>query len=553
LQDRSVDAAIHCACLKLQWTRTGSVCVSRPRADASVARSSVPPSKKRADVALTLASSNSVVLPSLEALQAEISEWRALHPQFDSHLAIGVAPAKALRHLGLSAWGRGDVSLAASVLRAAVVLAPDDAPLWADLSGVYFACAQPAQARACLLASLERDDRDPSRWLSLAGLYRAANEDVEAERAFRRAIDLDPSLDDAWVGLGILKFQQRRLPSAVEALCRAIDLGSSNVAVHACLAEALYLQGDIAGASKSYARQVEITPNEAKIVAKFAFVRLLDGIINGGLDESLLAYRQTAGAEALDERTVISNAFHALSGYDHKDAAIRCGHALLLRTPDDPVPRYLIGALEGAATPRAPDDYLIRTFDQFADTFDHKLVDVLDYRVPEKMQREITAMGESFPHCLDAGCGTGLAAPLLRDAASTLTGIDLSGRMLEKAAQRGLYDRLVECEIHEFLAREETCFDMIFAADVLVYIGDLKALMDGAARRLRRGGIFAFSVETNETADYILLPSGRFAHQRRYIKDVSSGSFVIERSLPTQIRLDARGPAQGMIFLLRRL
>jgi predicted TPR repeat methyltransferase len=490
---------------------------------------------------------------SSEALQAEISEWRSLHPQFDSHLAIGAEPAKALRHLGLSAWGRGDVSLAASVLRAAVALAPDDAPLWADLSGVYFACAQPAQARACLLASLERDNRDPNRWLSLAGLHRAANEGVEAERAFRKAIDLDPSLDDAWVGLGILHFQQRRFPSAVEALRRAIDLGRRNVTVHACLGEALYLQGDVAGAAESYARQIEITPNEAKIVAKFAFVRFLDGIINGGVEAALFTYRQGAGAEALDDQTVISNAFHPLTGYDHKDAAIRCGRALLARTPDDPVPRYLIGALEGAATPRAPDDYLIRTFDQFADSFDHKLVDVLDYRVPEKMQREIAALGESFPDCLDAGCGTGLAAPLLCDAASTLTGVDLSARMLEKAAQRGLYDRLVEGEIHEFLAREETRFDMIFAADVLVYIGDLKALMEGAARRLRSGGVFILSIETTETAEYLLPRSGRFAHRPGYITEVSRGSFFVERSLSTEIRLDARGPAQGMIFLLRRL
>jgi predicted TPR repeat methyltransferase len=504
-------------------------------------------------MAISLARRMPIVLPGFQAVAADLAAWRGSHPQLAAHLALGVAPAHALRHLGLSAWSQGDTELAATTLKAAAALAPGDASLWTDLSGVYAACAKPREARACLMMALERDDRNANRWLSLAGLYRETREDDEAEEAFRRASALDPSLHDAWVGLGILQFQHRRFALAVEALRRAIGLGSRNIAVHACLGEALYLQGDIAGAAEAYARQVELTPGETKIVQKFAFLGFLDALIRGPLEEALIAYRAAAGVGALESQVVIQNAFHALSGYGYTEAAMRCGRARLAHAPDDPIPRYLMAALEGVPVARAPDDYLIRTFDQFADSFDHKLVDVLDYRIPEKMQQEIAALGGFFDHSLDAGCGTGLAGPLLRSAAGRLTGIDLSSRMLAKAAKRGVYDRLVEAEIHDFLGTTEERFDLIFAADVLIYVGDLGALMASVARSLSARGIFAFSVETTEAADYLLLPSGRFAHRTDYVAQASRGLFSIEKSLATQIRLDAQRPALGMIFLLRKI
>jgi predicted TPR repeat methyltransferase len=230
-----------------------------------------------------------------------------------------------------------------------------------------------------------------------------------------------------------------------------------------------------------------------------------------------------------------------LSGYGFHEAAIRCGQARLDRQPDDPISRYLIAALAGAPFTRAPDDYLIRYFDQFAETFDQKLVDVLNYRIPEKLYAELAAMDRSFTNCLDAGCGTGLAGPLLRAPGRQLTGVDVSRGMLAKANARDVYDRLIDSEIHGFLESTDDIFDLIVAADVLVYIGDLHRLLTAAASKLMLGGLFAFSVETTEIADYLLLASGRFAHRPGYIGRVSRGLFVVEKAIATQIRLDAKG------------
>ena len=53
---------------------------------------------------------------------------------------------------------------------------------------------------------------------------------------------------------------------------------------------------------------------------------------------------------------------------------------------------------------------------------------------------------ESALDILDAGCGTGLCAPLLKPYARVLAGIDLSGGMLVRARARGIYDELIEGE-----------------------------------------------------------------------------------------------------------
>lgn len=44
---------------------------------------------------------------------------------------------------------------------------------------------------------------------------------------------------------------------------------------------------------------------------------------------------------------------------------------------------------------------------------------------------------------LDAGCGTGLCADVLRPYAKSLVGVDLSPQMLALAAKQQIYDQLV--------------------------------------------------------------------------------------------------------------
>ena len=63
---------------------------------------------------------------------------------------------------------------------------------------------------------------------------------------------------------------------------------------------------------------------------------------------------------------------------------------------------------------------------------------------------------------------------LVRPLGRTLTGIDLSANMLEKARQRQIYDHLVCCDLTAVPANARQIFDLAVAADVFVYLGDFR-------------------------------------------------------------------------------
>jgi len=57
--------------------------------------------------------------------------------------------------------------------------------------------------------------------------------------------------------------------------------------------------------------------------------------------------------------------------------------------------------------------------------------------------------------------------------------------MLDKARERGIYDDLVAADLIAHLASREAAFDVVNAADVFVYIGDVAPVFAAAARSLR--------------------------------------------------------------------
>ena len=94
---------------------------------------------------------------------------------------------------------------------------------------------------------------------------------------------------------------------------------------------------------------------------------------------------------------------------------------------------------------------------------------------------------------------------------------------------------------------------MIVSLDVLVYFGDLASIFTAAAGRLVSGGVFAFSFETGQDANYTLLPSGRFAHDLAYIERLHGANFNCISCVSTMVRLEANRPVAGHLVVLQRL
>jgi predicted TPR repeat methyltransferase len=128
--------------------------------------------------------------------------------------------------------------------------------------------------------------------------------------------------------------------------------------------------------------------------------------------------------------------------------------------------------------------------------------------------------------------------------------------MLDKAQALGLYDRLVHADIVDHLQSTEERYDLVTAADVFIYVGDLEPVFAALDPALETKGIFCFSAEcaAAESVDFELLPSLRYAHSERYLRALAARhGFDLLQLIRAPIREDQREPIRGMyVYLARR-
>jgi len=209
------------------------------------------------------------------------------------------------------------------------------------------------------------------------------------------------------------------------------------------------------------------------------------------------------------------------------DEAARAFRSALAADPSDAQGAAARLALIGRGeAPRAlPQAYIARLFDDYAPRFDAHLTDQLWYRAPALIADALdsAAPGRRFAHALDIGCGTGLMGQAVRGRVDHLTGVDLSPGMIAKARERGLYDALEVGDATAFLNHQPpSAFNLIVAADALVYIGDLEPAFDATVIALKPGGLVALSLETWEGDGFRLGASMRFAHGRAYVEQTAA-------------------------------
>lgn len=217
---------------------------------------------------------------------------------------------------------------------------------------------------------------------------------------------------------------------------------------------------------------------------------------------------------------------------------------------------HMIAALSGAAAPaRASDDYVRKEFDEFAESFDSTLSTWLEYRAPQLVCEAVkqALAGEVTASTLDLGCGTGLAAPLLRPLTRRLEGVDLSPRMLVKAQARGGYDALHEGEIGKFLEPRRGHYTLAVACDVFCYFGELEPTFRQVHAALKPGGLFAFTVERQGASGYVLQANGRYAHSDAFIRTAGAAAGLeLLRDDEVTLRTELHKPVIGGCYLFRR-
>ncbi|CEM39171.1 unnamed protein product [Vitrella brassicaformis CCMP3155] len=220
----------------------------------------------------------------------------------------------------------------------------------------------------------------------------------------------------------------------------------------------------------------------------------------------------------------------------------------------------------------ASPDYVKSLFDHYADTFD-KSLQKLHYQAPLMIRMAVDRLQESllvaYPlrNVLDVGCGTGLSGQVFRNVTTFLYGFDLSPEMIRLAEEKGVYNATHVGDLQSgfgALAGHglHGKVDLITAADVLVYVGDLREFFQRSSEVIRKDGrgFLAFSVEeltselTSDEEDkgYQVQTTGRFAHTREYVvREGGRWGFSAmygERIYP---RFEYGEPVKGLLFVLR--
>ena len=376
----------------------------------------------------------------------------------------------------------------------------------------------------------------------------------EALTLIARSLELQPGEADWYSNLGIVHQASGEIERAIDAYQRAIALDPDHANAYSNLGVVLRASGKPVDAERAYRTAIQLNPQH------------IDAYHNLGI--LLAALNRTREAAACfckvitlrpkhrDARRLLALAHATVGELDEAAGVLR---EWLEEEPGNPVALHMLAACSGHdVPPRASDQFVERTFDGFAASFESKLQQ-LSYRAPLLIAAQLEASGTAAAgrlDVLDAGCGTGLCGPLVAPYARRLTGVDLSSGMLARAEEKRTYDALIKSELTDYLRGNPEAFDLIVAADALVYFGDLASVLASAARALRPDGLLIFTLEhapeSSGAADYRLEFHGRYSHTVEYVEGLLA-AFALEPTITrAELRLEGGVPVDGLLVRARK-
>lgn len=388
-----------------------------------------------------------------------------------------------------------------------------------------------------------------------------------AEAAYREHLQEFPEDSSGLHFLGLLRTQQGRRDEGIKLMIAALEADPHYVDAWSNLGVAYYRERDLVRAELCARKALELAPDFVNAWANLGMVLRA----KNALEEALVAWGRALELQPGMRNVAISYG-HLLYRLNRLPEALEFYGRWKAASPEDPIPQHMLAAVGGAERPlRASAAYVRETFDDFAESFDRNLEE-LGYRAPQLLFDVVMQCGEwsrqEGLEVLDIGCGTGLCGALWRPLTRRLVGLDLSPKMLSKAAARGVYDQLNCAELTQWLGSCTQHFDLAVAADVLCYFGDLAETFTGVRSVLLPGGCFACSLEewvgepgiraqgspdTRSGGSFVLRPHGRYQHDRHYVEEMlaAAGLQLISLSNGT-LRYERQDPVLGLLVIAMR-
>ena len=319
------------------------------------------------------------------------------------------------------------------------------------------------------------------------------------------------ALADALLAVG-------RGAEAVTSLQDTCLLAPDSADATAALGRALEACGDVPGAIASFQRAVRLDPDNGALHGQLARLWLEAGEADKAAAEAMVA--MNLGAISETEAAAMHDDIRAL-----RDAT------------------------------RSPAGYVRQLFNQFAGDYDIRMRGKLGYAAPDVLRSLANLLLEPgrLHDVVDLGCGTGLSGLAFKPIARRMVGVDLSPRMLERAGALGIYDELIEADIGTAAIGMGGQFDLAVAADVLVYFGAIEGLFGAVHRALKPDGVWFFSTERSDGADFELGPKRRYRHSDAYLRRVAAElGFDVLSLIECVSRYEAGEPVASWGVAVRR-
>lgn len=324
--------------------------------------------------------------------------------------------------------------------------------------------------------------------------------------------ELSPFIDPDEAERLIADGRAREVIARAEALIAANRAGTL---ARVALGRGLVAVGDAARAVEVLREAGLLSPNVPEILLALGEALAAQGELPGAIGE----LQRAARLSPRDPRPRWQIARLWLAAGEPDKAETEAEEAAALGADTGEVAELKSKAAEMRDAVRADAGYVRALFDQFASDYDERMRGRLGYSAPGIL-RDLGGLlldprRKNFA-VLDLGCGTGLSGVAFKPIAKRLVGVDLSPRMLEKARALKIYDELVEGDVEK--PNVDGTFDIVIAADVLVYLGDLNAVFAVARERLKSDGLWLFTTERADGVEFELGPKRRYRHSEAYLR-----------------------------------
>lgn len=338
-----------------------------------------------------------------------------------------------------------------------------------------------------------------------------------AEKAFLNVLTMNREHVQTLTNMGVIALKKEQGQLAIDYFTKALALDNHHTEARNNLAATFIHHDRFENALTHYAVLLEQEPNNIEYLYNAGVAQMALGHLKEATHHFELILKQQN-----DHFSALNNLAAIQTRLGKRDEATALLERALLANPHDEATQFMLNALtRDNKNPKACSTYVHNLFNNYALYYDQHMQGALSYTLPQHMARLLHSLNlDQAKKAVDLGCGTGLCGNVLRKVSAHLTGVDISTKMLEQARHKTIYDQLIDEELISFLQHDKSNYDLMLAADVLPYLGELDTFFLEISTHLTPGGYYLFSHEISPTRPWQLQNSARFSHHPDYIRQL---------------------------------